>query len=63
MKKIPTDAFDHYFSLGPGRSYQQVADRYGVTKRASTGAHTAAAAESFSSSPEEGLVVNPRLLS
>ncbi len=36
MKKIPTDAFDHYFSLGPGRSYQQVADRYGVTKRAVT---------------------------
>ncbi len=24
MKKIPADAFDHYFSLGPGRSYQQV---------------------------------------
>ena len=36
MKKIATDAFDHYFSLGPGRSYQQVADRYGVTKRAVT---------------------------
>ncbi len=36
MKKIPADAFDHYFSLGPGRSYQQVADRYGVTKRAVT---------------------------
>ncbi len=36
MKKIPTDAFDHYFSLGPGRSYQQVADQYGVTKRAVT---------------------------
>ena len=36
MKKIPADAFDYYFSLGPGRSYQQVADRYGVTKRAVT---------------------------
>ena len=36
MKKIPSDAFDYYFSLGPGRSYQQVADRYGVTKRAVT---------------------------
>ena len=36
MKKIPADAFDHYFSLGPGRSYQQVADRYGVSKRAVT---------------------------
>jgi hypothetical protein len=36
MKKIPTDAFDFYFSLGPGRSYQSVADRYGVSKRAVT---------------------------
>lgn len=37
MKKIPADAFDFYFSLGPSRSYQAVADRYGVTKRAVTG--------------------------
>ena len=36
MKKIPTDAFDFYFSLGPGRSYQSVADRYAVSKRAVT---------------------------
>ena len=36
MKKIPPDAFDFYFTLGPGRSYQAVADRYGVTKRAVT---------------------------
>ncbi len=36
MKKIPTDAFDHYFSLGPSRSYRAVADKYGVTKRAVT---------------------------
>ena len=36
MRKIPTDAFDHYFSLGPGRSYQAVADRYSVSKRAVT---------------------------
>ena len=36
MRKIPSDAFDHYFSLGPGRSYQAVADHYGVTKRAVT---------------------------
>ena len=36
MKKIPTDAFDFYFSLGPGRSYQAVADRYSVSKRAVT---------------------------
>ena len=36
MKKIPPDAFDFYFSLGPPRSYQTVADKYGVTKRAVT---------------------------
>ena len=36
MKKIPTDAFDFYFSLGPSRSYQSVADRYHVSKRAVT---------------------------
>ena len=35
-RKIPNDAFDFYFSLGPGRSYQAVADNYGVTKRAVT---------------------------
>ena len=35
-RKIPTDAFDHYFSMGPGRSYQAVADKYGVSKRAVT---------------------------
>ena len=34
--KIPPDAFDYYFGLGTGRSYQAVADRYGVTKRAVT---------------------------
>ena len=36
MKKIPADAFDFYFSQGPSRSYQAVAGRYGVTKRAVT---------------------------
>ncbi len=36
MKKIPPDAFDFYFALGPPRSYQVVAERYGVTKRAVT---------------------------
>ena len=36
MKKIPPDAFDFYFSLGPSRSYRAVAERYGVTKRAVT---------------------------
>ena len=33
-KKIPDDAFDYYVALGAARSYQAVADRYGVTKRA-----------------------------
>ena len=36
MKTIPTDAFDFYFSLGPGLSYQAVADRYDCSKRAVT---------------------------
>jgi hypothetical protein len=35
-RKLPVDAFDHYFALGPGRSYQAVAERYGTTKRAVT---------------------------
>ncbi len=33
-RKIPQDAFAYYMSLGPGRSYQKVAEHYGVTKRA-----------------------------
>jgi hypothetical protein len=33
-KKIPSDAFQYYFNLGTGRSYQKVAERYSVTKRA-----------------------------
>ena len=33
-RKIPQDAFTFYVSLGPGRSYQKVAEKYGVTKRA-----------------------------
>ena len=36
MRKIPPEAFDFYFSLGPSRSYQAVAEKYGVTKRAVT---------------------------
>jgi len=36
MRKIPPEAFDFYFSLGPGRSYQAVAERYQVSKRAVT---------------------------
>ena len=35
-RKLPVDAFDFYFALGPGRSYQSVAERYGTTKRAVT---------------------------
>jgi len=34
MKKIPPDAFEYYLSLGPGRSYQAVAAKYEVSKRA-----------------------------
>lgn len=34
QKRIPNDAFDFYFGLGPGRSYEKVAERYGFTKRA-----------------------------
>ncbi len=34
--KIPGDAFAHYVSLGPGRSYAAVAEKYHVTKRAVT---------------------------
>ncbi len=34
--KIGIDAFEFYASLGPSRSYQAVADRYGVSKRAVT---------------------------
>ena len=33
-RKIPPGAFEHYYGLGPGRSYQAVADEYGVTKQA-----------------------------
>ena len=34
--KIPSDAFEYYVSLGPGRSYRSVAEHYEVTKRAVT---------------------------
>ena len=34
--RIGNDAFEFYVSLGPSRSYQAVADRYGVGKRAVT---------------------------
>jgi hypothetical protein len=32
-RKIPSDAFNYYVALGPGRSYQAVAEQYGVSKR------------------------------
>ena len=35
-RRIPDDAFEYYVGLGPGRSYQAVADKYDVTKRAVT---------------------------
>lgn len=34
--RLPTDAFEYYTSLGEARSYQAVADHYGVSKRAVT---------------------------
>jgi hypothetical protein len=34
--KIPPDAFHYYLGLGPERSYQSVANRYAVSKRAVT---------------------------
>ena len=33
-RKIPPDAFEHYFSLGAERSYEAVAQKYGASKRA-----------------------------
>ncbi len=37
-RKLPDDAFEHYVSLGPERSYEKVAEHYGVSKRAVTNA-------------------------
>lgn len=34
QKRIPAEAFDFYAALGPGRSYEAVAQRFGVKKRA-----------------------------
>jgi hypothetical protein len=33
-KRIPDEAFTFYMGLGPDRSYQKVAERFGVSKRA-----------------------------
>lgn len=35
-RRIPPDALEYYLALGPDRSYQKVADHYGVSKRAVT---------------------------
>ena len=35
-RKIPADAFDFYVSLGEGRSYRAVADKFAVSKQAVT---------------------------
>ncbi len=35
-RKLPTDTFSYYAGLGPERSYQAVADHYGVSKQAVT---------------------------
>ncbi len=34
QKKIPPEAFEYYFALGPGRSYRTVAEHFGVSKTA-----------------------------
>lgn len=34
--KIPPNAFEYYFGLGAERSYQKVADHFGVSKRSVT---------------------------
>ena len=33
-RRLPEDAFLHYLSMGPERSYEALGSRYGVTKRA-----------------------------
>lgn len=33
-RRIPPEAFQYYVGLGPGRSYQAVADHYAVSKQA-----------------------------
>ena len=33
-RKIPTDAFEFYFALGPSRSFRAVAEKYGCSKTA-----------------------------
>lgn len=35
-RKIPTNAFEVYFAMGPQRSYEALAERFGVSKQAIT---------------------------
>lgn len=35
-RKLPVDAFDFYYALGPSRSYKAVAEKFGVNKRSVT---------------------------
>ena len=35
-QKLPQEAFEYYFALGPDRGYQAVADRFGVSKKTVT---------------------------
>ena len=35
-KRIPADAFDAYFALGPDRSYEALARKFGVSKKGIT---------------------------
>jgi len=32
MKRLPIEAFDHYVELGPERSYEAVAEKFGVSR-------------------------------
>jgi hypothetical protein len=36
IRKLPPDAFEYYFSLGPSRSHEAVSEHYGVAKRTVT---------------------------
>jgi hypothetical protein len=36
IRKLPPESFSYYLSLGPGRSYEKVAQNYGVDKRSVT---------------------------
>lgn len=48
--RLPVDAFEYYYALGERRSYQAVAENYGVSKRA---VNNLAAREQWQSQVEE----------